>query len=88
MKTLRQHKVEAICLLPKKSVAKHYNMAQGITHFNRRGIKEAIWERVESPSLNKKGGLRYNLSHAWDSAIKQIPRRLLSHDQNSGSVAL
>ena len=56
-------------------------------HYNRSGIKEAIWERVESPLLNKKGGLRYNLSHAWDSTIKQIPRRLLSHDQNSGSVA-
>ena len=56
-------------------------------HYNRRGIKEAIWERVESPSLNKKGGLRHSLSHAWDSALKQIPRRLLSHDQNSGSVA-
>ncbi len=52
----------------------------------RRGIKEAIWERVEQPSLNKKGGLRHNLSHVWDSALKRIPSRL-SHDHNSGSVA-
>ena len=41
-----------------------------------RGVKEAIWERVESPSLNKKGGLRFNLSHAWDRAIQKIPSRL------------
>ena len=26
--------------------------------WHRRGIKEAIWERIEQPSLNKKGGLR------------------------------
>ena len=52
--------------------------------WHRRGIKEAIWERVEEPSLNKKGGLRYNLPHAWDRAIKLIPSRL-SHDQTSGS---
>ena len=54
--------------------------------WHRRGIMEAIWERVEEPSLNKKEGLRYNLSHAWDRAIKLIPGRL-SHDHSSGSVA-
>ena len=54
--------------------------------WHRRGIKEAIWEQVEEPSLNKKGGLNYNLSHAWDQAIKLIPGRL-SHDHSSGSVA-
>ena len=54
--------------------------------WHRRGIKEAVWERVEKPSLNKRGGLRFNLSHAWDRAIKLIPSRL-SHDQSSGSVA-
>ena len=46
----------------------------------RRGIKEAVWERVEKPSLNRKGGLRYNLSSTWDRALSQIPRRL-SRDQ-------
>ena len=56
-------------------------------HYNQRSIKEAIWERVELPSLNKMGGLRYNLSHARDSAIKQIPSRLIPRDQNSGSAA-
>ena len=45
-----------------------------------RGVKEAIWERVEKPSLNKKGGLRVLLSHAWDPILKQLPRRM-SHDQ-------
>ena len=28
-----------------------------------RGVREAIWERVEKPSLNKRGGLRFQLSH-------------------------
>ena len=29
----------------------------------RRGIKEAIWERLEQPSLNRKGVLRFSLSN-------------------------
>ncbi|XP_071500717.1 uncharacterized protein [Diadema antillarum] len=41
-----------------------------------RGVKEAIWERVERPTLNKRGGLRFNLSHAWDRAVRKIPSRL------------
>jgi uncharacterized FlaG/YvyC family protein len=45
-----------------------------------RGVREALWERVEQPSLNKKGGLRFQLSHAWDQALKGIDRRL-SRDQ-------
>ena len=49
-----------------------------------RGVLEAIWEKVEQPSLNKKGGLRFLLSHAWDQALKDIPRRL-SQDQSTGS---
>ena len=51
----------------------------------RHGIKEAIWEQVEEPSLSKKGGLHYNLSHAWNQAIKLIPGHL-SHYNSSGSV--
>ena len=45
-----------------------------------RGVKEAIWEHVEKTSLNKKGGLRFLLSHAWDPILKQLPHRM-SHDQ-------
>ena len=44
-------------------------------------VREAIWERVEQPALNKKGGLRFQLSHAWDEAIRRLPRRL-SRDQS------
>ena len=44
----------------------------------RRGIKEAIHERIENPSLNKKGGLRFNLSHTWDRTIKKIARPRLT----------
>ena len=42
----------------------------------RRGIKEAVWERVEGPSLNKKGGLRFVLSHTWDHALRDVPSQL------------
>ena len=35
----------------------------------RRGVKEAIWERIHQPALNKKGGLRVNLPHLWDRNI-------------------
>ena len=37
------------------------------------------WERVEGPSLNKKGGLRFMLSHTWDRALRDVPSQL-SHD--------
>ena len=42
----------------------------------RRGVKESIYERVEKPTLNKSGGLRHQLSHVWDRAFKEFPRRL------------
>ena len=34
---------------------------------------EVIWERVKQPSLNKKGGLCFLLSHTWDPILKQLP---------------
>ena len=46
-----------------------------------RGVREAIWERVEQPAINKKGGLRFQLPHAWDQALQNLPRRL-SRDQS------
>ncbi|XP_068671745.1 uncharacterized protein [Montipora foliosa] len=42
----------------------------------RRGIKEAVCERVQSPSLNKKRGLRFVLSHIWDCALREVPSQL------------
>ena len=42
----------------------------------RRGIEEAIWERVEGPSLNKKEELRFVLSHTWDRALRDVPSQL------------
>ena len=46
-----------------------------------RGIREANWERVEQQALNKKGGLRFQLSHTWDEAIRRLPCHL-SCDQS------
>ena len=31
--------------------------------------------------INKKGGLRFGVSHAWDKAIRGVPRRLFIHDE-------
>ena len=57
--------------------------------WHERGVKEAIWERVDQPSLNKTGELRFQLSHTWDRALQDIPSRLqvLLDPNQSGSVA-
>ena len=45
--------------------------------WHKRRVKEAIWERVENPSLNKKrGGLRNAFSHTWDRTVKLIDSHL------------
>ena len=52
-----------------------------------RGVKEALFERIEKPSLNKAGGLRFNLSHTWDRALRGIPSRLhKSHSSKTQSL--
>ena len=48
-----------------------------------RGIKESIWERVEKPSLNRRGGLRFNLPRIWDRAISKVQRRLVVAESTS-----
>ena len=50
-----------------------------------RGVKEAIWVRAEQPSLNRGGGLRNNLSHAWDRTIRTLPRQMTSPRDVIGS---
>ena len=44
------------------------------TGWHERGIKEAIYDRIEKPSLTNK--LRFKLSHAWDPVLFTMPRRL------------
>ena len=51
-----------------------------------RGVKESIWERVEEPSLNKKGGLRFNLSHNWDRAVRKIAPKLRATEPRDRDV--
>ena len=41
-----------------------------------RGVWEAIWERIEQPSLNKRGGLRFQLSNTWNQSLNDVTRRL------------
>lgn len=42
----------------------------------KRGLNEAVWERIENPSLNRKGGPRFKLSHVWDQTLQCVSRRL------------
>ena len=48
------------------------------TRWHQRGIKGAIWVRAKQPSLNRNGGTRVNLPHAWDRVINDLLRRLTS----------
>ena len=38
--------------------------------WHKHGIKEAVWERIKQPTLNKRGeGLCFNLSHTWNFMV-------------------
>ena len=47
-----------------------------------RGVRESIYERMEQPAMNKKGGLRFTLSRTWDRAIQSAT----FHHKQSPSV--
>ncbi|KAI8477768.1 hypothetical protein Bbelb_444980 [Branchiostoma belcheri] len=38
-------------------------------HLSEGGVKEAIYERMYNPTLNREGGLRVDLSGTWDLAL-------------------
>ena len=40
-----------------------------------RGVKEAIYTKLEKPSLNRGGGLRHNLSATYNAVLSSLPRR-------------
>ena len=46
------------------------------------GVKETIWERVEAPSLNRRGGLRFRLSHSWDTVLRAVPSSISAYTNN------
>ncbi|XP_049914604.1 uncharacterized protein LOC126398968 [Epinephelus moara] len=50
-----------------------------------RGVKEAIYVKLEKPSLNRGGGLRHHLSPTYNAVLSSLPRRcnsLTSNDCN------
>ncbi|XP_050957575.1 uncharacterized protein LOC127158535, partial [Labeo rohita] len=48
-----------------------------------RGVKEAIYVKVERPSLNRGGGLRHHLSSSYNAVLRTLPRRFT--DKPTGS---
>ncbi|KAM7378702.1 hypothetical protein PAMP_004307 [Pampus punctatissimus] len=52
-----------------------------------RGVKEAIYVKIEKPTLNRGGGLRHHLSPIYNAALSSIPRRFsnLASKNNSRS---
>ena len=40
-----------------------------------RGVREAIYVKVEKPSLNRGGGLRHHLSPTYNAVLSSLPRR-------------
>ena len=48
-----------------------------------RGVKEAVWVRTESRSLDSNGSTRITLSHSWDRSIDTT--QLFSISKRSGS---
>ena len=53
-----------------------------------RGVKEAIHVQKEQPSLNRGGGLRHNLAGAYNSIIKNIPKKFDTSSTTSGNTTL
>ena len=56
-----------------------------------RGVKEAIYVKVEKPSLNRGGGLRHHLSPIYNAVLSSLPRRfnnLASKNNGLSQVAL
>ena len=51
-----------------------------------RGVREAIYERMEQPAMNKKGGLRFTLARTWDRAIKSATFHNKQSNQNPSTV--
>ena len=60
------------------NIVLNHPVLQNVKELNRvrRGIKKAIWERVEHPSLNCKGEFRFSLLNTWDRVLRRFPRRL------------
>ena len=53
----------------------HFSVLDREECYFERGVRAAIWERVEQPTLNKRGVLRFKLSKTWDQALQRLPRR-------------
>ena len=52
-----------------------------------RGVKESIYIRVYSPTLNRDGG-RYQLPPLWDSTIKRHVKRRENGNPKGGGLSL
>ena len=44
-----------------------------------RGVKEAIYIKLERPSLNRGGGLQHHLSPFYNAVLSSLPKQLNNH---------
>lgn len=44
-----------------------------------RGVREALYDRIEKPTLNRTGGLRFILSHIWDRTLRPVRDHMTPH---------
>ncbi len=49
-------------------------------------VKEAIYERIESPYLNERRGLCFSVSRSWDQVLQE-EAHYLSYDCSQGQSA-
>ena len=49
------------------------------TRWFERGVREAVYERMQHPPMNKAGGLRFTLARSWDRALDSTSRHTSAH---------
>ena len=48
-----------------------------------KAVREAIYVKLEQPSLNRRGGLTHQLSDTYNAVLKSLPRKL-THSSHLG----
>ncbi len=83
------------CLFTPKEMARSYedsnvHILDREDRWFERGVKEAIYVKVEKPSFQRGGGLQHHLSLIYNATLSSLPRRFnnLTSKNNGGSQML